>query len=191
MRRLRTISTRHGAWLLCAMLTGCVHKQIAPPLPAKAQTPNTYIAPPPLADLPPMQADTTPPTLTDAKPAAAEEVKPKKKAKRPAQPAAPVIAAAPPVAAVDTPAPEATTLGELSSEGSTNTKQQQDIAGKLGSVEKRLNDLPSSVAEREQKQIAKVRLFVKESSDALKSGDLEGAGILATKAELLMDDIAK
>jgi hypothetical protein len=172
------------------VLTGCVHKQIAPPLPAQAQTPNIYIAPPPVGNLPPMQADTTPPRLTDAKPAVAEEVKPKKK-KRQTQPAAPVIAAAPPPAAADPPAPEAATLGELSSEGSTNTKQQQDVAGKLGSVERRLNDLPSSVADREQKQIAKVRLFVKEASDALKGGDLEGAGILATKAELLMDDIAK
>ena len=140
-----------------------------------------------------MQADTTPPKLTDAKPAVAEEVKPKKKAKRQAAPPV-TVAAAPPVPAPgagDTAAPESTSLGELGTRESTDTKQQQDIAGKLGSVEKRLNDLPGSVAEREQKQIAKVRLFVKEASDALKSGDVEGAGILATKAELLLDDIAK
>jgi hypothetical protein len=171
------------------MLMGCVHKQMPPPMPAQVQTPNTYLAPPPLADLPPMQEDATPPKLTDAKPAVAEEVKPKKKPKH-QQPAAPVTAAVPP-APVDPPAPETATLGELSSEGSTNIKQQQDVAGKLGSVEKRLNDLPGSVADREQKQIAQVRLFVKEASDALKGGDVEGAGILATKAELLLDDISK
>lgn len=63
--------------------------------------------------------------------------------------------------------------------------------GRISAVEKRINDLPSGTADREQKQIAKVRLFLKEASDALKGGDVEGAGILATKADLLMDDLTK
>jgi hypothetical protein len=62
---------------------------------------------------------------------------------------------------------------------------------KIGAVEKRIGELPSATADREQKQVAKVRQFLKEASDALKGGDVEGAGILATKADLLMDDLSK
>ena len=62
---------------------------------------------------------------------------------------------------------------------------------KIGAVDKRLTEVPSATADREQKQIAKVRQFLNEASDALKGGDVEGAAILATKADLLMDDLMK
>ena len=44
----------------------------------------------------------------------------------------------------------------------------------------------------EQKaQVSKVKNFLKDAQDALKSGDAEGAKTLATKAKLLLDDLEK
>jgi hypothetical protein len=136
-----------------------------------------------------------PTVLEDTTPAVAEEVKPKKKTKR--TPPANATNTPPPATPTTTPAPEppapaeTATLGALAPEGGANPQQQQEVAGKIAAVERRVNDLPASVADREQKQIAKVRLFLKEASDALKGGDVEGAKILATKADLLVDDVMK
>jgi hypothetical protein len=191
------------ALLLCVTIAGCRHQANLAQPSGQTQTPNIFDKPPDEAKLPPMQSD-PPPTLIDAKPAmVAEEVKPKKKPKR--QPAAASAAAATPApatvaVATQPPAPgttatpplaEDSTLGALAPGGDTDPKQQQEVADKISAVDKRLNDLPPATADREQKQIAKVKLFLKEASDALKGGDVEGAKILATKAELLLDDLQK
>ena len=127
--------------------------------------------------------------VTDAKAPVAEEVKPKKKPKR-----TPVVVSAPVqpvVQPVEPPPVETAKLGQLASGGNLNPQQQQEVAGKIAAVEKRMNDLPAAVADREQKSIAQVKLFLKEASDALKGGDVEGAKVLATKADLLVDDVQK
>ncbi len=194
-RRVRLLWNRakgHGALLSSVLLVGCLHQQQVPPLAPQAKTPNIYVPPPATdANLPPMKSGDTPPNLTDAKPAEAAAVKPKKRAKR--QPAAAPVAAAPPVTApAETPSTPPATLGALApGGGNANPKQQQELMAKIGAVEKRINDLPTATADREQKQIAKVRQFLKEASDALKGGDAEGAEILATKADLLLDDLTK
>jgi hypothetical protein len=173
--------------MLCGALYGCHHQPIAAPMSAKAQTPNIFLPPPPPTDLHPMAPPALPAVVTDAKPPVAEELKPKKKVKRPPPVAAPVVPAAAPE-----PTPvETATLGALAPGGDSNPQQQQEAAGKIAGVEKRLNDLPARVVEQQQKQIAKVKLFLKEASDALKGGDVDGAKILATKADLLVDDILK
>lgn len=183
------------AIFLCAVVMGCAHRQQVPPLAPQAKTPNIYVAPPPETKLPPMQSEETPPNLTDAKPVPAAEEKPKKRTKR-QQPAS-VTALNPPQSPppVEQPAAPSTapaTLGALApGGGNADPRQQQEVMAKIGAVEKRINDLPSATADREQKQIAKVRQFLKEASDAWKGGDVEGAGILATKADLLMDDLTK
>ncbi len=191
MRLLWIRAKGYGALLFCVLLMGCFHQQQAPPLAPQAKTPNIYVPPPTEAKLPPMQSGDTPPNLTDAKPVEAAEVKPKKRAKR--QQAPPVVASAPPVTApVETPSTAPATLGALApGGGNANPKQQQEVMAKIGAVEKRINDLPGATVDREQKQITKVRQFLKEASDALKGGDAEGAEILATKADLLMDDLMK
>ena len=155
----------------------------------RQESPNIYVPLPQEAPLPPMKEDDTPPKLTDAKPAAAEEEKPKKKTKR--QPSQ-VPAPAPAAAVVEAPTAPAATLGALApGGGAADPKQQQEVTAKISAVDKRIVDLPSGTAEKEQKQIVKVKQFLKEASDALKGGDVEGAGILATKADLLMDDLTK
>jgi hypothetical protein len=136
--------------------------------------------------------DEPPPTLIDAKPVVAAEVKPKRRVKHTAPPAAPAIAApAPPPPVADPATSEVSALGALAPGGDSDPRQQQEVAGRIAAVEKRINDLPGATADREQKQLAKVRLFTKEASDALKGGDVEGARILATKAELLLEDLTK
>ena len=191
MRLLWDRALGHATLLLGVVLTGCAHQQVPPPLAPQARTPNIYVPLPQEAQLPPMREDDTPPKLTDAKPAAAEEEKPKKKTKR--QPTQVSQVPAPvPSAVVEAPTSPAATLGALApGGGAADPKQQQEVTAKISAVEKRIVDLPSGTAEKEQKQIVKVKQFLKEASDALKGGDFEGAGILATKAELLMDDLTK
>ena len=193
MRLLRTnVGASLGLTLVCALLSGCFHQQKVPPLAPQAKTPDLYVPPPAQADLPPMEAQ-PPANVTDAKPVVAEEDKPKKKTKRLVVPATPTVAVTMPVPVPppETAPSEVAKLGALGSGGDANPKQQQDVADKISSVEKKLEDLPSGVQDREQKQIAKIRLFDKEASDALKGGDVDGARILVTKAELLLDDLAK
>jgi|GEM_PF-641262 len=182
---------------ICVLLTGCLHRVQVPPLPPSAKTPSVYLPPPPESSLPPMGSQQAPPNLTDAKPAAAQEVKPKRHAHRSASstaaaadgPATPAPAPAP--AATPT-APPAATLGALSPGGAADgSKQQQEVLAKIAAVERRIAELPRAISDRQEKQIANVRLFLKEASDAIKGGDVEGAGILATKADLLLDDISR
>jgi hypothetical protein len=193
VRLLRTnIGASVGLGMICVLLSGCLHQQKAAPLPLQAKTPNIYVPPPEQESLPPMQPTVPPANVTDAKPVVAEETKPKKKAKKAAAPVpAPAMEATAPQPAVETPPPDSATLGALGSGEGASPKQQQDVAAKISTVEKRLTDLPAPLQDHEQKQIAKVRLFNKEASDALKSGDTDGARILATKAELLLDDLTK
>lgn len=185
-----------GLWLLCVLVSGCIHKPLAPPLTQQTKTPNIYVPPPAEAQLPPMSAE-PPHDVTDAKPVVAAEVKPKKRTRKPPTASAPVQVASiptvppPGVPTPEAPPPETATLGALGSGEDANPKQQKDVAARITTVEKRLNDLPGKVQDREQKQIAKVKLFSKEASDALKGGDVDGARILATKAELLLDDLTK
>lgn len=180
--------------VVCALLSGCFHTARVPALSQQVKTPNIYVPPPDEAQLPPMSAQ-PPADVTSAKPVVAEEVKPKRRPRRTPAATAPVQIAAAPVPPVtppaDPPAGDAAKLGALGSGEDASPKQQQDVASKISAVEKRLTDLPGSVQDREQKQIAKVKLFSKEASDALKGGDVDGARILATKAELLLDDLTK
>ena len=179
-----------GLALLCTLLSGCFHQQKVPALAPQAKTPNIYVPPPDQAELPPM--DSKPPAgVTDAKPVVAAEVKPKKKPKKQPNTAPPVPTVAAATPPVDVPPPDSAKLGALGSGSDASPGQQKDVAEKISAVEKRITDLPAGVQDHEQKQIAKVRLFLKEASDALKGGDVDGARILATKADLLVDDVQK
>jgi hypothetical protein len=183
--------------LLCGMLAGCRHVSPLATAPPQIQAPDKSLQPPPDAKLPPMES-APPDAVTDAKPVVPAQAKPKKRVKKPApQPATPAPAAGPapgsPTVSTDTQPPpaEPSALGALAPRGEADPKDQQEVAGKISAIEKRLNELPSSVAEQELKQIAKIRLFTSRAADALKSGDVEGAKVLATKAELLLDDLQK
>lgn len=194
--------------LLCLPFTGCTHPQPAPTVPAPAITPNVYVPPPPQPNLPPMEAP-PPKSVSEAKPTVTPEVKPKRRKKPSTQtPTTPMVAAAapppklasdvidtnvPPPGAAVAPAtpPVSSALGELSPGGASSPQHQQEVADRIALIERKLNDLPAPTVDSQKKQVAQVRLFLKQASDALKTGDAEGAGNLATKAGLLLDDILK
>jgi hypothetical protein len=137
-----------------------------------------------------------PASVTEVTPAKAR-VKPKNHAKKPpvqtaalpeARPLGDVSAPAgsPPAPAED----PASTLGALSP-GGASTPQQQQVADAISAVQHRLNELPAATTEEQKKRVTQVRLFLKQATDALKTGDAEGARNLATKAGLLLDDLSK
>jgi ribosomal protein S20 len=98
-------------------------------------------------------------------------------------PPVPVAAAIPP--------PEETAIGALTAGGEASPQTKQEAADLIASSEKRLNALSAQKAEEEKAQVSKVKNFLKDAQEALKSGDAEGAKTLATKAKLLLDDLEK
>ena len=89
------------------------------------------------------------------------------------------------------PSPEETAIGALTAGGEANPQTKQEAADLITSSEKRLNSLPPQKAEDEKAQVSKVKNFLKDAQEALKTGDAEGAKTLATKAKLLLDDLEK
>ena len=81
--------------------------------------------------------------------------------------------------------------GALTAGGEASPQTKQEAAELIASSEKRLNALSPQKAEEEKAQVSKVKNFLKDAQDALKSGDAEGAKTLATKAKLLLDDLEK
>ena len=124
-------------------------------------------------------------------PSCASAGKPKREKKRPAPKVAPppepaqVASAAPPVSA------EETAIGALTAGGEASPQTKQEAADLIASIEKRLNALPAQKTDDQKAQVSKVKNFLKDSQEALKSGDAEGAKTLATKAKLLLDDLEK
>jgi ribosomal protein S20 len=141
-------------------------------IPEPANLPMVEV---PQVKLPPV------PVATNAKPKR-ERKKPAPKAVTP-EPPAQVAAAEPP--------PEETAIGALTAGGEASPQTKQDAADLIASSEKRLNALSTQKAEEEKAQVSKVKNFLKDAQEALKSGDAEGAKTLATKAKLLLDDLEK
>ena len=111
---------------------------------------------------------------------------PAKKAKRKVvAPAAPVE-----VAVALPPPPPPVSLGELSAEGGSTAASPKTVMELILANEKRLNGLPKDVREKQKAHIVMVRNFQVDARKALLSGDVEGAMTLATKAGVLLDEIA-
>jgi ribosomal protein S20 len=173
--------------MLCLGLTiglgGCRHKAQVAPLPpvlapvALEQIPepdNLPIVEAPQIKLPPV------PVATSAKPKREKKKPPPK-----------VVTPEPVQVASAAPSPEETAIGALTAGGEANPQTKQEAADLIASSEKRLNALSAQKAEEQKAQVSKVRNFLKDAQDALKSGDAEGAKTLATKAKLLLDDLEK
>jgi hypothetical protein len=181
---------------LCVVLAGCHHQPQAPALPPKAQTPSIYLPPPPQPNLRPMEAP-LPSEVTEVKPTVKPRVKPKKHVRKPEAEKtekaeetsqAPVPATVP----ADTGVSSATAaLGALAPGGTSSPQQQQAVANHIAAVTRRLQELPAQSAVAQRQQVSQVRQFLKQATDALKTGDAEGADNLATKAGLLLDDLTK
>jgi ribosomal protein S20 len=118
----------------------------------------------------------------------ATNAKPKRERKKPAP--KPVTPEPVQVASI-APPPEETAIGALTAGGEASPQTKQDAADLIASSEKRLNALSAQKAEEEKAQVSKVKNFLKDAQEALKSGYAEGAKTLATKAKLLLDDLEK
>ena len=176
--------------ILCIGLTvglgGCRHKAQVARLPA-VLTPVALVEIPAPGNLPMVEVQQT--TLPPV-PVVASAGKPKRERKKPAPKASvpepvQIASVAPP------PSPEETAIGALTAGGEASPQTKQEAADLITSSERRLNALPAQKAEDEKAQVSKVKNFLKDAQDALKSGDAEGAKTLATKAKLLLDDLEK
>jgi len=164
-------------------LGGCRHRpQLAPLPPVMSPVALEDIPEPdnlPMVEIPQIKLPPVP---------VATNAKPKRERKKPApKPVTPepvqVASAAPP--------PEETAIGALTAGGEASPQTKQEAADLIASSEKRLNALSAQKAEEEKAQVSKVKNFLKDAQEALKSGDAEGAKTLATKAKLLLDDLEK
>ena len=176
---------------LCFGLTvglgGCRHKTQVAILPA-VLTPVALQEIPEPENLPMVEAQQTnlPPV-----PVVASAGKPKRERKRPVPKAAPVPEPVQIATVSPPPSPEETAIGALTAGGQANPQTKQEERDLITSSEKRLNALPAQKAEGEKAQVSKVKNFLKDAQEALKTGDGEGAKTLATKAKLLLDDLEK
>ena len=167
-------------------LGGCRKKPQAPPLPQI--TAPVAVETPPGPENPPMVE--APEVSLPPAPVASAPIKPKRERKK-APPAKTPQPQEPVQVASAEPAPEASAIGELTAGGEANPRTLQEATNLIAAIEKRLNALPSQIADEQKMQISKVRNFQRQAQDALNTGDAEGAKTLATKAKLLLDDLAK
>lgn len=187
MNGTNNITRRLACAVFCFGLTvglgGCRHKpQLAPLPPVMSPVALEEIPEPenlPMVEVPQIKLPPVP---------VATNAKPKRERKKPApKPVTPepvqVASAAPP--------PEETAIGSLTAGGEASPQTKQDAADLIASSEKRLNALSAQKAEEEKTTVSKVKNFLKDAQEALKSGDAEGAKTLATKAKLLLDDLEK
>lgn len=165
--------------LLPILLTGCFHRQQPQPQPVApelAQTPPPAPAPPIETPTPPAAApppvETVPPPEEPAKP----PVHHKKRADKPA-----------PEAASNAETPAVTAIGQLSS-GDPETARK-DVEDSIAATEYKLKQMTRPLNDQEQKTVAQIKEFLKQSKAALKSGDADGANTLALKAKVLLSEL--
>lgn len=174
---------------LCVGAAGCRHKQ-AQPIVLPQQTP-VALQPAVVPDQSVLLEAPKPPLPPVPVAEAASKPKPKKKRVKPIVPAAPAVIEPPPQVATAEETPEATAIGALTPGGEKDPKTQQEASDLIEANDKRLRALPEEKAKSQRSLISKVRNFQRQAQQAMRSGDLEGAKTLATKAKLLLDDIEK
>jgi ribosomal protein S20 len=184
---MRTLTSVMLCFGLTIGLGGCRHKAQVAILPA-VLTPVALEEIPEPSNLPMVEV---PPVKLPPVPVVSDAGKPRRERKKPAPKTAPAPEPAQTASAAPEPSPEETAIGALTAGGEANPQTKQEAADLITSSEKRLNALPAQKAEDEKAQVSKVKNFLKDAQDALKTGDAEGAKTLATKAKLLLDDLEK
>lgn len=176
----------------CLTATGC-HKKIRVPAlpPAPPPVLETVTIPPPTHHTDELPREETPAPVV-ATPPAVQKPRPRRPRKPATRPTETATAASPalpgaPAATTADPSP----IGELTTGGEAGTQGRQETESLLNTVQRRLDRLSEDTKNAHQEQVERVRLFVKRAQEAWKTGDLEGARTLATKANVLLDDISK
>jgi hypothetical protein len=172
-----------------AALTGCHHRtQVAAvTLPAPPPAGSVPLLPAPQAENPPqLKTVPVPPVPLPSQPVQPKPRKPKRKVEPPpAQPAAPVQVA------VNEPPPAAAVIGSLTEGGEEAPQEQHKAEDAIVEVEKRLAGVSAGTLESQKGGVTRVRSFLRQAREALKTGDADGALTLATKAKVLLDDLLK
>jgi hypothetical protein len=122
-------------------------------------------------------------------PALPAQPQPKKKRRKPV--VTPTAPAPVEMASNTPPPPPVNVVGSLTAGGDAAPAAQQKAAGAINEVEKQLAGLATATLEAQKDGVARVKNFLRQAHDALKSGDVEGALTLAGKAKVLLDDLLK
>jgi hypothetical protein len=191
--------------LLAVLVSGCKHKTPvvvpvaaqAPPPPEKPIAQTASLPPVPQPEIPkvgPPGSDEPPPQpkphrTTHHKPKPATPATGDQNTKEPAKDNPPATATQ---QASTGEAPAASPIGQLTTAGdSTGTPSHHDIQETIDSTEKRLSELKRTLTPAEQETTVQIRTFLAKAKQALNQDDLDGAHTLATKAKVLLDELAK
>jgi hypothetical protein len=164
------------------VLSGCRHKPVRSALPIGVLAPVDLDTTPP-SENPPMIADVPAPDLgplPSAQPPAPLRRRPSATPKE-----------AEPTQLANNDAAATLAIGAISAGGDDATHTAQQAQNLINAVLKRIDALSSEIASAQKREVRQVRNFLDQAQKALKSGDAEGADTLATKANLLMDEVEK
>lgn len=172
---------------------GCRHRA-APVVPVAAQAP-VALEPTPAPNLPPKVAS------VPTQPAPVSTIPlPKQKARRarhkinpvpaPGQPTMSASEAPPEEASVTLP-PIAAVIGSLTTGEDASPATRQHAADLIASNDKRLKALSTQEVADHRSAVTRVGNFDRDAETALNSGDASGAITLASKAQVLLDDLNK
>ena len=82
---------------------------------------------------------------------------------------------------------EVNAIGQLSSGDDAGARDQTENS--LNEIERGLNGVTRQLSDQEQATAAHIREFLKQAREALKTGDADGAGTLAAKAKVLLQEL--
>ncbi len=177
------------ALVLSLGLSGCM-KKAKVFVPPKAQAPIAVIAPPEPAHPQMVEAPEVEELPVPVAEAAANPRPRRRPVARPATPATtPPANGQTQVAAADAVEDGSAAIGELTAGGDINPQTRQEAVDLIASNEKRLKGLSQQKLRAQRAQVSKIQNFDRQAQQALNSGDAEGAKTLATKAQLLLNDL--
>ena len=184
--------------LACLMTSGCMKNQKVvraaslPPAPPSAGAPPIQVPPPSVlaAEVPPEEPIPTQPANQTANDTENTQHT-KRPSRKPSAPASPPTANKPATTqmAANAADPETSVIGQLSTGGDSVTSNRRQAVDFLEATEKRVNSLSAQTVQQHQNAVNQVRDFLRKAHEALKSGDVDGANNLTTKAKVLLDDI--
>jgi len=177
-------------------LSGCEFRR-KPKIPVQATAPTTM--PQPEGPKPVTPEPVQQPTVVDTTPVqqtTASETKPKPKPRRVAR----KIVPAEPATAPTTPGPQTATQGgpkpaeapvQITAELPRSAAMRQNTGQLLDATENNLKKLNRQLSDNEQATVRQIRTYIVQAKAAVNDGDLERAYNLATKANLLSNELVK
>lgn len=127
------------------------------------------------------------PTTAEAQPQLPPVKQPKVKRRKKRRPAEP-----PPQVQQDAAIVPATPIGKLTTGDSKSAEQnKRDTKALIQQTNQGLDQIKHALSPEERTTMVQIRTFLTQAQQALDNGDADGARTLATKAKLLLDELAK